>query len=133
MKTIKYLGGIHALAKGEEDIYIGQDAGEPVSLVAGDEIDVSDEKAAQVADDFPGCFAIDGKTAGSKRKAAKQQSDDSDGDGDDDLAGKLLAHNREELNAAAAQLGIEDADKLPNKQAVVDAIVAKKAETAENE
>lgn len=38
----------------------------------------------------------------------------------------LTAMKRAELNAMAADLGIEDADKLPNKDAVIAAIDAKK-------
>lgn len=36
---------------------------------------------------------------------------------------------RAELNAAAAALGIAEPEKLANKQAVIDAIAAKKAES----
>lgn len=130
MKKLKYRGGIHALKKNETDVYHGLDGRQAIHLAVGDETDVSDEKADQVAADFPGCFDVNGKTAGekpSKSKSGKKQPAPAD---DDDLAGKLMAHNRDELNAAAAKLGIEDADKLQNKQAVVDAIIAKKAETA---
>lgn len=47
---------------------------------------------------------------------------------ENDLHAELMAHTRADLNAAAAQAGIENADQLPNKTAVVDAIVAAKAE-----
>lgn len=40
---------------------------------------------------------------------------------------------RGELNALAAELGIEDADKLPNAGAVVAAIEAKQAESVDDE
>ncbi len=40
------------------------------------------------------------------------------------LTAELNGKTREELNEGAAALGIEDAEKLPNKEAVIDAIVA---------
>lgn len=44
----------------------------------------------------------------------------------DVLEQELSELSRKELNARAEALGVEDADKLPNKQAVIDAILAVK-------
>ena len=135
--TIKYLGGIHALkdvgdpddAQLEADVYHGYDGSEPFSLAVDDEHEVSAAKAAQLAEDFPGCFEIDGKTAG-KRPAAPAPAAADEAGGD--LRPELLKHKRDELNAAAKKLGIDAPEALPNKAAVVDAIVAAKASSGDD-
>lgn len=66
-------------------------------------IDWVNEELARYGEDVP------------RAKAAKADDDDDQGDGLDKM-------NRDELNAAAAEAGVEDADKLPNKDAVVAAI-----------
>jgi hypothetical protein len=135
--TIEYLGGIHELNvdqdEGEErDLYHGFDpeTGRAFNLDVGEETEVSQAKAAQVAADFPGCFKVDGTVAG---KRAKKPSSDGEGSGGDDIRDQLLTHKRDELNAAAAKLGIDAPEALPNKAAVVDAILAKRAENDGNE
>lgn len=124
--TVSYLGGIHA----PDDVYRGHDVelGVPVQLKVGDEADVSQAKADQLAADFPGCFEIDGKVAGKRPSPAKPSEPASE---EDELRKQLLEHKRAELNAAAAELGIVDAEAMPNKAAVVDAIVAAKASAEE--
>lgn len=44
-----------------------------------------------------------------------------------DAAATLDGMTREELNAHAASVGVEDADKLPNKAAVIEAIEGARA------
>jgi hypothetical protein len=134
--TIEYLGGIHELSidadEGEErDLYHGFDpeSGRTINLDVGEEAEVSQAKAEQLAADFPGCFKVDGTVAG---KRAKKPQSSAGGDGDD-IREQLLTHNRGELNAAAVELGIEAPEALPNKPAVVDAILAKRAEHDGNE
>jgi hypothetical protein len=136
--TLNYLGGARALNHaGEADVYNGRDpeTGETFTLTAGvDEVEASTAHAAAIADTFPGCFQIDGKTIGDKPAAGKKTKASSSKKSDpapaaDDLHGQLMAHTRADLNAAAAQLNIENPDQLPNKAAVVDAIVAAKTKT----
>lgn len=117
--TVSYLGGIHTDTAG--DVYRGHDPelGLPVSLAVGDEAEVSAAKAEQLAADFPGCFEVDGKVAGDRPNPGKTS-------GGGDLREQLLGHKRDELNAAAAELGIEAPEALQNKAAVVDAILAAK-------
>jgi hypothetical protein len=57
--------------------------------------------------------------------AANGDEDADAGDPDPVDAGELLELQRGQLNEKAAAIGIENADKLPNKQAVIDEIVAK--------
>lgn len=126
MKKISYLGGIHA----DSDVYRGHDGKIPVTLAVGEAAEVSAEKAEQLAADFPGCFEIDGEVAGKRPKPAKP-SDPGEPQNEDGLRAQLLDHKREELNAAAAELGIDAAEALPNKAAVVDAIIAAKSADVE--
>jgi len=119
-RTISYLGGAHALHHEDEpDVFnsVDPETGATFQLGVGDEVEVSEAKAAQVAEDHPGCFEVDGKVAGERAAAPAS---------DDDLRGQLLAHKRDELNAAAAELGVEAPEALPNKAAVVDAIIEAK-------
>jgi hypothetical protein len=133
--TIEYLGGIHELNvdkdEGEErDLYHGFDpaTGRAFNLDVGEETEVSDAKAEQLATDFPGCFKVDGTVAGKRaKKPTESKSSSSKGGDGDDIRDQLLAHKRDELNAAAVELGIEAPEALPNKAAVVDAILEAKA------
>jgi len=132
--TIEYLGGIHELNvdkdEGEErDLYHGFDpeTGRAFNLDVGEETEVSQAKAEQVAADFPGCFKVDGTVAG---KRTKKPSSDGAGAGGD-IRDQLLKHKRGELNAAAVELGIEAPEALPNKPAVVDAILEARAARGE--
>lgn len=43
---------------------------------------------------------------------------------EDELAKELAALNRKELDERAEQAGVEEPEKLPNKQAVIDAVLA---------
>jgi hypothetical protein len=132
MAPVTYHGGLHDLKvvsedengkEYEPDIYNGFDhaAGQPVTIEAGQHAEVSEEMAARVVEDFPEHFSAgtDGKPASSKQKHD-----------DGDRRAQLLAHDRGELNGAAAALGIEEPEKLPNKGAVADAILAKADEQA---
>jgi hypothetical protein len=133
VKKVKYRGGLHTLVlisegpKGkvyERDVFNGYDheAGESFNLSAGgEETEISDTAAAQIAEDHPGYFEIDGHTAGKRSAGEKKQKEKSPRE-------QLLAAKRAELDAAAAALEIPEPEKLPNKEAVVDAILAKKAE-----
>jgi len=121
--TISYRGGAHVLNhEGEDDVFNGYDpeSGETFNLGVDDEIEVPEHVAEQVAEAHPGCFEVDGKVAG--RRPSKKADDDGDGD----LADQLKGYSRDELNAAAKELGVEAPEALQNKAAVVDAIVAAK-------
>lgn len=48
--------------------------------------------------------------------------------GDDELRAELLQTDREQLNAIATDMGIEDADAVEPVEALVEAMLAKKAE-----
>lgn len=110
---------------GEEE-YHGSDGnpfagGRAVDLRAGQAAEVSAEKAAQVLRDFPNWFvALDGPPAATKPEP-------------EDPRERLLAMTRKELNAIAAELKIAEAEKLPNKDAVAEAILAASAPPAEGE
>lgn len=122
-KTISYRGGAHVLNhEDEDDVFNGYDpeSGETFNLGVDDEIEVPEHVADQVAEAHPGCFEIDGKVAG--RRPSKK----SDDNGDEDLVEQLKGYSRDELNAAAAKLGIDAPEALQNKAAVADAIVAAK-------
>jgi hypothetical protein len=124
--TISYLGGALPLRHADEpDVFnsVDHETSDRFQLRVGDDVDVSAARAAQLAEEFPGCFEIDGKVAG------KRPDPDAAGEPDgDDLRSQLLKHKRPELNAAAQELGVEAPEALPNKPAVVDAIIAAKAE-----
>jgi hypothetical protein len=127
--TISYRGGAHVLNHdGEDDVFNGYDpeSGETFNLGVDDEIEVPEHVAEQVAEAHPGCFEVDGKIAG-KRPSKKANADDVDGD----LREQLKSYSREELNAAATQLGVDAPEALQNKAAVVDAIVAAKNAAAD--
>lgn len=118
--TISYLGGLHPLAgEDDRDVYQGWDGDRQINVAVGEETDVSAEKAAQLAKDFPGFFEIDGKVTGKRAAPAANQGD---------LRDELMKHKRDELNAAAAKLGVDAPETLPNKAAVADAIIAAKGE-----
>jgi flagellum-specific peptidoglycan hydrolase FlgJ len=59
------------------------------------------------------------------REAADHHDDDVDGDPDPVDAAELRELKRDALNEKAAAIGIENPEKLANKQAVIDEIVAK--------
>lgn len=50
------------------------------------------------------------------------------GTGDDQLRAELLQTDREQLNAIATEMGIEDADTVETVEELVEAMLAKKAE-----
>lgn len=49
-------------------------------------------------------------------------------DDESEAGGDLSEQTRDRLNAIASDLGVEEPDKLPNKDAVIEAIEAKRAE-----
>ena len=125
MSTIAYLGGIHQVVSDDDrDVYQGYADDQPLNLAVGEEAEVSAEKAEQLAEDFPGCFEVEGKVAGDRPSAPAPDA----GDGDD-LRAQLLKHKRPELDAAARELGIDAPEALPNKPAVVDAILERRQES----
>lgn len=132
--TVSYLGGIHPLV-GEEDrdVYQGYDGARQINLAVGEELEVSPEKAEQLAADFPGCFEIDGKVSGKRPKSSPAPAAAGGGGAGGDLHDELLKHTRADLNKAAAELGVDVPEALPNKAAVADAIVAAKAAAAGDE
>lgn len=114
---IKYVG---------EDVYRGIDYADgdtPIHLNAGDSTKVSDEKGAQLAADMPHLFEIDGKPAAPAPKPAAGGSE-----ADPDSPAELLKLTRGALEEKAEALGVVEPEKLPNKQAVADAITAALAE-----
>lgn len=138
MAPVTYRGGLHGhlhlLSNDEDgkvyedDVYNGVDpaTGQPVTIAKGQTEEVSAEMAAYLAATFPHCFDVDGVKAKPKARGKKK----TDADADADAKAKLLEHSRDELNAAAAELGIEDAEALDSDEAVADAILAKIAEAA---
>jgi hypothetical protein len=99
---------------GDEEEYSGYDAGESIRIAKGATVTVSAAKAAQLAEDFPHDFEIDGKKPAPKKKTAS-----------------LMKLTRADLDARAAELGIENPGDLENKEAGAEAILAAKAEEPE--
>lgn len=133
--SVKYLGGLHDPLKvisedengvvREPDVYRGFDeSGHAASFEAGgDPVEVSQAMADRLADEFPGFFAIDGK-AGEKKKRGKK----ADQPNSDEMRAQLLERDRGELDAVAAELGIDDPAGVASVEELVDAIIAKHAE-----
>jgi len=106
---------------GEEgfETWSGFDGDTLVTLAPGEPTEISDTLAQRLAADHGGLVEIDGELTQPRTPSA----------GDDPLSLEaLLKLNRADLDTAATVAGIEEPDKLPNKQAVAEAIVAKLAE-----
>lgn len=126
MKTITFLGS---------DIdteYTGWDGDTAFTISAGDDIEVSDEKAEQVAADFPHLFLVDGKKPPKPKHDAPAADPAATNDAEPDAAAELAALTVPELTARAEQLGLE-VGKKPLKADLVAAIVEKLNETNDDD
>lgn len=93
-----------------EELYSGFDGDELVTLKPGESVEVSDAKAAQLAEDRPHEFEIAAAAASARPEAPTMEH--------------LLKLTRGEIDSAAASFGVDNPAALPNKQAVAEAILA---------
>jgi hypothetical protein len=104
---------------------LAQKAAEDYGIVNADQMDSKQLKAEMSAIDDQANSVDTTESADTDSESAGESNDEaSDVGAEVDLA----SLKRDELNAHAAELGIEDPEKLPSKNAVVEAIEAKQAE-----
>lgn len=111
---IKYVG---------EESYHSYDLGNgsrPIDLAAGDSTQVSDEKATQLAEDFPHLFEIGGK------KAAAAPAPPAPPEVVDDPAAELALLKPAELKAVADPFGIKS-NFRKKKDVIADILAAREA------
>lgn len=85
----------------------------------GDERDFDDDEALRLIDAGI-AEAVNPDDADKAKDSEKEQSED-------ELRAELLEHTRDELNTIAATHNVAEPDKLQNKEAVADAIIAARA------
>lgn len=105
---------------GDEDIYSGWDGDQIVNLTVGETGEVSDTKAAQLAEDRPYDFEIDGKSA---QKRPRAQAPAADPDAPVTTIDELMKATRGQLDTRAKNHGIDPAG-MPDKRTVANAILA---------
>jgi hypothetical protein len=107
---VRYCGPeeYHSLDQGNDNA--------PIDLVPGQSAEVSDEKAVQLEEDFPGWFEFD-----------VDDEDDLGGGSEFDVAtataSELAGLSRAKLDEIAAAVGVQKPEALANKGQVVEAIL----------
>lgn len=89
-------------------VHVGQDGGDPQVYEAGKVYDVSKEESKNLEGSF---------------EAASKSDEEESNQVDPNVPS--LEWNRDKLEAHAKELGIEGAEDLPNKRAILEAIQAK--------
>lgn len=97
--TVEYLGTLTG-DKYKTSTYV---------MNVGEEYDVSETEALRLHNDFPTHFKIEGFASSNTRSTGPANKE-------------LKDYTRAELNKMAKELGVEGAEDLPNKAAVVRAI-----------